>query len=528
MHRVRGNRRLAAGPLGIVAGLVCLTLLAVPLVETAGAESRVTLRPAAGLAGTQVHLGGRDLGRRDRVLVRVGNRVVARARTSRRGTFTASFAVPQVPPGKWRVVTKSRGRRIVNVFRAVATASGARPVGEVASRRGRRVRWTPGEASSGSGIRLEGARFPPQRLVRIRFGGVHVGKTRTGRGGRFSMRLTVPSLGAGRRLVRVKLRSRALGFMFTVTGTGAGGANGTAGGSAGATPATATGVPVIAAAGDIACDPGFTHFKSGLGTASRCRQKYTSDLLVNAGLAAVLPLGDIQYDCGSATEFARSYHLSWGRVKAITRPAIGNHEYHTTGGTGCSSSANGGGYFGYFGAAAGPPGNGYYSYDIGAWHLIALNSNCSFVSCGSSSAQVKWLRQDLAAHPTRCTLGYWHHPRFTSGTNSPGSNSVTPLYQALYDHGADVVLVGHDHHYERFAPQSPSGRHDPARGIRQFLVGTGGRGFHPINAARPNSEVRNNVTFGALKLTLRSASYDWQFVPEAGKSFRDAGSQACH
>ena len=274
-----------------------------------------------------------------------------------------------------------------------------------------------------------------------------------------------------------------------------------------------TGVPVIAAAGDIACDPGFTYFNNGLGTASRCRQKYTSDLLVNAGLAAVLPLGDIQYDCGSATEFARSYHLSWGRVKAITRPAIGNHEYHTTGGTGCSSSANGGGYFGYFGAAAGTPGKGYYSYDIGAWHLIALNSNCSFVSCGSSSAQAQWLRADLAAHPARCTLGYWHHPRFTSGTNSPGSNSVTPLYQALYDHGADVVLVGHDHHYERFAPQSPSGGRDLARGIRQFLVGTGGRGFHPIKTAlseqrgpqqRHLRRAEADPTPGELRLAVRA------------------------
>ena len=270
MHRVRGNRRLAAGPLGIVAGLVCLTLLATPLVETAGAESRVTLRPAAGLAGTQVHLVGRDLGRRDRVVVRVGNRVVARTRTSRRGTFRASFAMPQLRPGKWRVVTRSRGRRIVNVFRAVASASDGRPVGEVASRRGRRVRWTPGEGSSGSALRLEGARFPPRRLVRIRFGGVHVGRARTGRRGRFSMRLTVPSLGAGRRLVRVKLRSRALGFMFTDHRDRAGptGPQEVRGAASGATPdgaATGTGVPVIAAAGDIACDPGFTYFNNGLG-----------------------------------------------------------------------------------------------------------------------------------------------------------------------------------------------------------------------------------------------------------------------
>ena len=250
------------------------------------------------------------------------------------------------------------------------------------------------------------------------------------------------------------------------------------------------------------------------------------DLLVNAGLAAVLPLGDIQYECGGYSAFLAAYDPTWGRVKAITRPAIGNHEVHTSGGSGCAAGAAG--YFRYFGPAAGDPSKGYYSYDLGAWHLIALNSNCSFVSCSSSSAQAQWLRQDLAAHPTRCTLAYAHHPRFTSGTNSPGSSSIKPLFQALYDYGADVVLVGHDHHYERFAPQNPSGASDPARGIREFLVGTGGRGFHPVNTIIPNSEVRNNVTFGVLKLVLRPASYDWQFVPEAGATFRDAGSQMCH
>jgi hypothetical protein len=284
--------------------------------------------------------------------------------------------------------------------------------------------------------------------------------------------------------------------------------------------------PVIAAAGDIACDPTFTYFKGGLGTSSRCRQRYTSDLLVNAGLAAVLPLGDIQYECGGYSAFVGAYDPTWGRVKAITRPAIGNHEYHTSGGSGCARGAAG--YFRYFGTAAGDPSNGYYSYDLGAWHLIALNSNCSFVSCGSSSAQAQWLRQDLASHPTMCTLAYAHHPRFSSGVNSPGSSSIKPLFQALYDYGADVLLVGHDHHYERFAPQNPSGASDPARGVREFLVGTGGRGFHPVKTIIPNSEVRNNVTFGVLKLALRPGSYDWQFEPEAGATFRDAGSQMCH
>jgi acid phosphatase type 7 len=383
------------------------------------------------------------------------------------------------------------------------------------------MRWTPSRGPVGSAVHLYGARFPSRRLVRIRFGGVALERLRTERGGRFATRLTVPSLSAGRRLVRVKRGSKTLGFVFRILPPGPPppGPPEPPGASPGSDP-------LIAAAGDIACDPTFTYFKNGLGTSSRCRQKYTSDLLVDAGLTAVLPLGDIQYECGGYSAFLAAYDPTWGRVKAITRPAIGNHEVHTSGGSGCAAGAAG--YFRYFGAAAGDPSKGYYSYDLGAWHLIALNSNCSFVSCSASSSQAQWLRQDLAAHPTRCTLAYWHHPRFTSGTNSPGSSSIKPLFQALYDYGADVVLVGHDHHYERFAPQNPSGARDLATGIREFLVGTGGRGFHPVNTILPNSEVRNNVTFGVLKLALHPAGYDWQFVPEAGASFRDSGSQMCH
>jgi hypothetical protein len=504
-------------PAGILIGL------AFPLAGPAGAESRVTLLSASGVPGTQTSVVGKNFGRRARVTVRVAKRVVAKTRAGRRGSFRVSFGVPTRRPGRVRVVTRSRGKRVVNVLRVTAAAPSS-PVGEVASRHGRRMRWTPSVGPVGSTVHLYGARFPSRRVIRIRFGGVEVERLRTDRDGRFSTRLTVPSLSAGRRLVRVSRRSRTLGFFFRITGLGtAGGASG--GGEPGGT-VEAGSDPLIAAAGDIACDPTFRYFKNGLGTSSRCRQKHTSDLLVNAGLAAVLPLGDIQYECGGYSAFLAAYDPTWGRVKAITRPAIGNHEVHTSGGSGCAAGAAG--YFRYFGAAAGDPSKGYYSFDVGAWHLIALNSNCSIVSCSSSSAQAQWLRQDLAAHPTRCTLAYWHHPRFTSGTNSPGSNSIKPLFQVLYDYGTDVVLVGHDHHYERFAPQSPSGSRDVARGIREFLVGTGGRGFHPVNTILPNSEVRNNVTFGVLKMALRPAGYDWQFVPEAGASFRDAGSEMCH
>lgn len=286
--------------------------------------------------------------------------------------------------------------------------------------------------------------------------------------------------------------------------------------------------PVIAAAGDIACDPASSSFKGGNGTSTNCRQKYTSDLLVNAGLAGVLMLGDSQYACGSFQAFMQSYDPSWGRVKSITYPIVGNHEYMTTGGIDCTSANTGAaGYFDYFGAAAGPRGQGYYSYDIGEWHIIALNSNCTEVGgCGTSSPQGQWLQADLAAHTNMCTLAYFHHPLFSSGTHS--SSVGYPFWQLLYQYNADVILSGHDHLYERFAPQNPSGAVDPQRGIRQFTVGTGGDSLHAVSQIAVNSEARNDSTYGVLKLTLHPTSYDWEFVPEAGKTYTDSGSALCH
>ena len=286
--------------------------------------------------------------------------------------------------------------------------------------------------------------------------------------------------------------------------------------------------PVIAAAGDIACDPTDSGYNSGNGSATHCRQKFTSDLLINAGLSAVLDLGDNQYYCGGYQAFMQVYDLTWGRVKAITHPAVGNHEYLTSGGTGCdNTNANAAGYFQYFGAAAGSADKGYYSYDIGAWHIIALNSNCGNVGgCASGSPQYQWLQSDLAAHNNVCTLAYWHIPYFSSGGHAAPNTKA--FWQLLYDNNADVILDGHDHLYERFAPQSPTGTADPARGIRQFTVGTGGANHNPIVSLAANSQVINTDTFGVLKLTLHSISYDWQFVPESGKIFTDSGTTLCH
>jgi hypothetical protein len=281
--------------------------------------------------------------------------------------------------------------------------------------------------------------------------------------------------------------------------------------------------PVIMAAGDIACDPTDPGYNGGAGTADRCHQQATSDLLLSTPLDAVLPLGDIQYDSATTARINAVYAPTWGRVKSISRPILGNHE---------SGTATG--YFDYFNGAgvsdgpAGPRGKGYYSFDLGAWHLVALNSNCSSVSCSAGSDQESWLRADLAAHPANCTLAYWHHPRYSSGHDGSHS-SMQPLWDALQDAQAELLLSGHSHDYERFAPLDRDGDVDQAGGIRQFVVGTGGAFFTGgLGSLAPHSEVAQNDTFGVLKLTLHPASYDWQFVPEAGRTFSDAGSQSCH
>ncbi len=295
-------------------------------------------------------------------------------------------------------------------------------------------------------------------------------------------------------------------------------------GPGGPRPASAASDPVIAAAGDIACDPASSYYHSGSGTALQCHMKYTSDLLVNGAPAAVLALGDNQYNCGGYTAYTQSYGPTWGRVLASTFPVPGNHEYITSTGTNCSTGAAG--YFQYYGSVAGTPGQGWYSYNIGAWHLIALNANCSQVGgCGTTSAEYAWLKSDLASHPNQCTLAYWHQPLFSSGGYV--STGTRPFWNLLYSSHADVVLNGHDHIYERFAQQTPSGIASAA-GIREFTVGTGGVNHGSIGTLVANSEVQNNNTFGVLFLTLHSSSYDWHFVPDSSGTFTDSGTTACN
>ena len=236
------------------------------------------------------------------------------------------------------------------------------------------------------------------------------------------------------------------------------------------------------------------------------------------GLAGtVITLGDNVYNNGTELEFANCYGPSWGRHLARTMPSPGNHDYNTPGASG---------YYGYFGAAAGDPAKGYYSYEAGAWHIVVINSNCAAIGCGAGSPQEVWVRADLAAHPSVCTMAYWHHPRFSSGSVHGDTTAMQPIWQALQNASADLVLSGHEHNYERYAPQTAAGTADP-HGIVEFVVGTGGHSHYGFGVPDANSLVRNSDTFGVLKLTLHATSYDWEFVPEAGKTFTDTGTANC-
>jgi 3',5'-cyclic AMP phosphodiesterase CpdA len=240
----------------------------------------------------------------------------------------------------------------------------------------------------------------------------------------------------------------------------------------------------------------------------------TARLLDHIG-GVVAPLGDNVYQNGTAAQFAKCYGPTWGRHKARTRPAIGNHDDRTE---------NGKPYYDYFGEAAGPPGKGWYSYELEGWHVVVLNSE---TDVGPESEQLHWLRDDLRRHRTRCALAYMHRPRFSSGKHGD-SERVKDIFRALYEGGVEVVLGGHDHTYERFAPQDPHGKADPGRGVRQFVVGTGGAPFYGVrDTLRPNSEAHQNHVHGVLRLVFHHDRYDWEFVG-VGEGFSDKGTGECH
>jgi hypothetical protein len=261
---------------------------------------------------------------------------------------------------------------------------------------------------------------------------------------------------------------------------------------------TSTSPVVFIGAGDIAM-------------CSLSHDEATANLLDNVS-GTVFTLGDNAYPDGTSSNYMNCYGPSWGRHKWRTRPAPGNHDYHVP---------NAAGYFGYFGSKAGPSGRGYYGYWLGSWRIYSLNSEANL------SAQATWLKSDLAAHPAQCVLAYWYKPVFSSGAHGPVA-AMRPLFTVLYNAGAEVVLGGHDHDYERFYPQTPSGSANWTRRITQFVVGTGGASLRAFQTPLPNSQVRHNGRYGVLKLTLYDGYYTWHFLSEAGRTFTDPGRRPCH
>jgi acid phosphatase type 7 len=277
---------------------------------------------------------------------------------------------------------------------------------------------------------------------------------------------------------------------------------------------SAASVPVVVAVGDIACSPSDPHFNGGRGTQDYCRQQAVGRLAARQHPDALLLLGDEQYERGAYAAFRRSFRPAFGALRSVTHPAPGNHEYGTP---------NARGYFRYFGHRARPNGHSWYSYSVGSWHVISLNSNCAYIGgCGRSSAEGKWLRADLRRHhAARCTIAYWHHPLHSSGayaTSADTKAAARPLWRAVSSHGVDIVLNGHDHIYERFAPID---------GVRQFIVGTGGRSHYTVHKVAAKSRYRLTGHFGVLVLHLRKGSYRWSFVTTA-HHVRDHGVGTCH
>jgi calcineurin-like phosphoesterase family protein len=269
-------------------------------------------------------------------------------------------------------------------------------------------------------------------------------------------------------------------------------------------PLVARDAAVLVGAGDIA-------------TCGGSADEATAALL--AGIpGTIFAAGDLAYPNGTKRDFADCYDPSWGRLKDRTQPALGNHELD--GGRAAT------GYFAYFGDAVGTPGEGWYSFDVGAWHVVVLDSNCTVVACTAGSPQLAWLDADLAAHPSTCLAAIWHHPRFSSGEHGDDRRLI-PIWDALQRAHAELALVGHDHDYERFAPLLADGT-PSADGIREFVVGTGGAPFRKIGTLDAGSEVHQSDSHGVLRLALRPTGYDWAFIPIPGDTFTDTGSGTCH
>jgi calcineurin-like phosphoesterase family protein len=383
---------------------------------------------------------------------------------------------------------------------------GAMPVPAAAAKP--RLALSRSAAEPGHRVVVAGHGFPDRARVRVGLGGRTLRRARTGPRGGFRLAFRVPYRAARAYRLRASSRGRSVRRRFRIR------------------PGPAP--PRLVAAGDIACRPGLPE------TATTCRQARTADLVESLAPDAVAVLGDSQDEHGELEDYQAVYEPTWGRFKAITHPALGNHEYE-----GVPERNEAPGYFAYFGSAAGHPSRGYYRWELANWTMLVLNSgamrytrgdgrpgDCWPVSCAKGSRQERWLRRQLNALPRHsCVLAYWHHPRFSSGFGGAHQphREVGPLFDALYENGAELVLNGHAHNYERFESVDQAGHRDP-RGVTQFVVGTGGNALHS-ETGRPLTSTLRTDRFGVLELTLGPTGWSSRFVAEDGGSLDEAAGR---
>jgi len=435
------------------------------------------------------------------------------------------------------------GRRRVALTLRVVRKRESEPSVIAAVSSGESVFVTPATVSSGKDLRLLGDGFTPGGGVSVLARGQVLARVRVSRAGRFTLAVPMGLQTLGLRSLEVRSGRRQVLVPVTVLSPPPTPPPLSVGPIAPVQPAPVTPPPtpppspVLAAGGDIACDPIDMDFNKGDGSLvnSRCFQKATAQTLTSINPDAVAVLGDEQYEHGSLAQFNASFEPSWGQLGPKLKPVPGNHEYLTP---------NAQGYFDYFNGASNATGRagdrtkGYYSYDLGAWHIVALNSECAATpSRCSSDDELSWLETDLtdwdARHPgTSCVLAYWHRARFSSAATPPEAPEMAPFWQKLQNHRADVILSGHAHSYERFAPLRADRTSGPD-GIAEFVVGSGGEEHRPFGATKFNSVIRNASQFGVLRLTLEASSFDWSFVsagprPAGEAPFTDADSAQCH
>jgi Calcineurin-like phosphoesterase len=451
--------------------------------------------------GQGVLVRGSGFARRRPVLVSFAGQPVAQALTNSIGNFATGAVVPGgVAPGFYAVVSQAAGREVRATVRIVAGRR--RTIAVATASTGARLSGSSTVGRPGTGLRVVARGLSPGASAVLVFGGKEMAKGKVGPGGVFARSFGVPNQSPGRHQFWVKVGRLKLTSYFDILPPGRAGLAG--------------GVRMVAA-GDIACQPG------GRVSPIRCQHAATGQLAASLHPRVVAALGDNQYQQGAIAAYAGSFDATWGILKSRMRPAAGNHEYLTP---------QAAGYYTYFGSAARPP-NGWYSYNLGTWHVVVLNTNCKFVDCNQGGAQDAWLRADLAANPRRCTLAYFHHPRFSSAGHYESEGQVydraatLSFWNTLYAHGVDVVVNGHSHIAERFAPQDTWGHPAPGRGIAQFTVGSGGINHDRLIGVTKNSRFRSKA-FAVLELALGAGRYRWRFLRAPDGRILDAGSSGCH